>query len=67
MTEAIRQSVKTRIEAQHKTKADVAREVGLAPQYLHRMLNVGVGDVPGNWAKVLDHLGLELTVKHKGK
>ncbi|WMT57667.1 helix-turn-helix domain-containing protein [Truepera radiovictrix] len=65
MTDSIRQAVKRRIDELGKSQAEVARSLGLQRQYLGRMLNEHVGEVPESWQQLLDALNLELYVREK--
>ena len=67
MNEHIRQVIKEKIAAEHKTQTQVAADIGVERQYLFRMLNEGVGDVPKRWQALLDYFGLEATVRPKGE
>ena len=68
MNDDIRQTVKDALHARKLTQADVAARLGLQQPAIARMLSgtgQGAGKLPGNWARLLKLLDLELTVKQK--
>lgn len=67
MNGAIRAKVRKRISEQGKTQTAIAQEIGVQRQYLGRMLNEQVGDVPPSWDRLLNALDLELVVQPKGR
>ena len=56
----IREAVRQAIESRQLTPKELARELGMEPQNLSRMLTGNSGRVPENWEKILDALDLEL-------
>ena len=65
MNKTIRAAVKQVITEQDKTQAELAETIGVSRQYVSHMLRGERGDVPASWQKMLDELGLELTVQPK--
>jgi len=60
-------TIKRRIEEKGLTQAEIARAIGMERPNVTRMLTGRSGQAPDNWVKLLDLLGLELTVKVKEK
>lgn len=65
MNKEVRQAVKNRIEELGLTQAELARRTDMERSNLHRLLSGKSGQVPDSWQRVLDALGLELTVQSK--
>lgn len=66
MTDEVRRAVRERIRILGTSQNKVAQELGMKPVNLSRMLSGRSGSLPRNWARLLDHLGLEITVRPKG-
>lgn len=60
MTDEIRRAVRVELAKRDETQADLARELGMAPQYLSDIMRGKVSKIPTAWRKILDALGLEL-------
>lgn len=56
----VREAVRQAIESRQLTTKELARELGMEPQNLSRLLTGNSGRVPENWEKILDALDLEL-------
>ena len=67
MTEEIRKRIEQAMVEQGKRRTDLSQETGIKPPNMARMLNGRSGEVPKNWQKIFDALGLELSVTQKGK
>lgn len=65
MNKEVRQAVKNRIGELGLTQAELARRADMERSNLHRLLSGKSGQVPDSWQRVLDALGLELTVQAK--
>jgi transcriptional regulator with XRE-family HTH domain len=65
MTDEIRHAVKVELAKKRLTQAQLAEQIGVTPQHFSRMMQGVSSNVPDAWQKVLDKLGLELTVKQK--
>jgi DNA-binding phage protein len=66
MTDEIRARVKQEIEKRHLMPTVLAEEVGVSYPHLYRMLQ-GESGSRESWLKLLDAVGLELTVRKKRK
>lgn len=55
------------MQAMGLSQTKLAAKLGLKRTVLTRMLSGNSGSVPKNWQRILDELGLELTVKPKGE
>lgn len=64
MTDEIRQFIREQIASTGLSQAEAARQMGLTPQELNRALQ-DRGKIAPVWQTILDHFGLELTVKQK--
>ena len=67
MDEGIREQIKRCIKEKSVTQGEIAKALGIARPNITRMLTGRSGQVPDNWVKLLDYLGLELTVQHREK
>ncbi|MGI8747823.1 MAG: helix-turn-helix domain-containing protein [Deinococcus sp.] len=56
----VREAVRQALESRQLSSKELARELGMEPQNLSRMLTGSSGRVPENWEKILDALDLEL-------
>lgn len=65
MTEHIREEVRVAMIRQGVTQTDLAEKVGLTRQHVSNLLTGHRGKLPDAWEKLLDGLGLELTVRAK--
>ncbi len=65
MTETVISEVKRQMQAEGLSQGELSRRIGIERPNLTRMFSGRVGRVPDNWQKVLDALGLELTVQKK--
>ena len=63
MNEQIREGVRIALAKRNMNRVELARAVGVSPQYLSQILNGQRGDVPEAWQRIFDELGLELVVK----
>ncbi|WP_291431839.1 helix-turn-helix transcriptional regulator [Deinococcus sp.] len=62
MTDEIRHLIRERIRQTGLSQADIARQMGLAPQELSRALRER-GKIPPIWETILNHFHLQLTVE----
>jgi transcriptional regulator with XRE-family HTH domain len=67
MTDDIRHAVKVALASHRLSQFELAKRAGLTPQHFSRMMRGKSSNVPDAWQKVFDELGLELTVKEKGR
>lgn len=67
MNERIRRSIRVSLAERDMTQADLARAIGMKPQYVSELLTGKAGKIPTAWTRVLDELGLELVAVKKGK
>lgn len=67
VNQLFREAAKKRMEDLGETQAEIARKLGIKRQYLWRMLNERVGEVPDKWVKLLDVLGLEIVIQPKNE
>ncbi len=65
MTDSIRNAVKKQLKKRGMSHKDAAAAAVLSPQYLTDLLSGRRGNLPKNWVRLLDALGLELTVRPK--
>lgn len=65
MTDDIRRAVRVELAKRDFSQAELARQLGMAPQYLSNMMRGKVSRMPEAWQKVLDALGLELVAVPK--
>lgn len=66
VNDEIRARVREAVKRLPISQAEFARQIGVTPKVLNRALLVQ-GKTPEVWEKMLDALGLELTVKPKGE
>lgn len=64
VNDEIRARIRAEIAKQGVSQAEAARQMGLEPQELNRALQ-GRGKIAPVWQTILDHFGLELTVREK--
>lgn len=67
MNPRIRRAVRVALAEREMNQSDLAKELGMKPQYVSNLLTGQVGRIPSAWQKVLDHLGLELVAVKKGE
>lgn len=60
MNEQVRNAARHALKNQGLTQAEVAEKIGLKQPDIARLLNGKVGQVPENWQKLLDTLGLQI-------
>lgn len=65
MNDKIRHAIKVELARRSMTQTDLANALGISKQHVNRALSGDLGKVPPIWARILDHLGLELTVRSK--
>lgn len=65
MTDKIRHTIKVELAKRSMTQTDLANELGISKQHVSRALTGDLGKVPPIWERILNHLGLELTVEEK--
>lgn len=67
MTDGIRRAVRIELARRDYSQADLARQLGMAPQYLSNMMRGKVSKMPEAWQRVLDALDLELVAVPREK
>lgn len=68
MNDRIRRAVRVSLAERDMNQAELARAVGMKPQYVSELLTGKAGKIPPAWLKVLDELDLELVaVKKRGE
>lgn len=67
MTDDIRRAVRIELAKKDYSQADLARELGMAPQYLSDIMRGRVGKIPAAWQRILDALDLELVARPRGE
>jgi transcriptional regulator with XRE-family HTH domain len=65
MTENLRAELRAEIARRRIKQTDLARELGVSRTHLSNMLNGQRGELPSTWARLLDHLELELALRPK--
>ena len=65
MTDPIRQEIRLQLVRLHRSQADLAKQLGVSRTYLSRLLSGTQDGSVDLWRRILDELGLELTVKTK--
>jgi transposase-like protein len=69
VTEDIKATLRAEIAKQGKNLSEVAREIGTNRNQISRMLSAkrqdSIGQITEVWAKLLEHLGYELTITKK--
>ena len=65
MTDDLRAELRAELARRRIKQTDLARELGVSRTHLSNMLNGQRGQLPATWGRLLDHLGLELTVRAK--
>lgn len=65
MNDDIRRAVRVRLAERNWRQADLARKLGMKPQYLSKLLTGDAGKIPTSWQRVFDELGLELVARKK--
>ena len=66
MNQNIRRRVRVALAERDMNQSDLARAVGMKPQYISDLLTGRVGRIPTTWARVLEALDLELVAVPKG-
>lgn len=61
----IRAAVRVALARRGDSQAKLAARVGVSPQYLSDVMTGRAGNVPAVWQRMLDDLGLELSVRAK--
>lgn len=67
MTDHIREEVRVAMIRKHVTQTELAERVGLSRQHISHLLTGHRGKLPEAWDRLLDGLGLELTVRPKSE
>lgn len=67
MNDRIRRAVRVSLAERDMTQADLARTVGMKPQYVSELLTGKAGKIPTAWTRVLDALDLELVAVKKSE
>jgi predicted transcriptional regulator len=65
VTDDLRAELRAELARRRIKQTDLARELGVSRTHLSNMLNGQRGQLPATWERLLDHLGLELTVRAK--
>lgn len=65
MTDKVREAIRIELARRNWNKTRLAEETGLSRQYISELMAGKAGSLSPAWGKVLDALGLELTVKPK--
>lgn len=65
MNDEVRAKVRAVMQEQNLSQGQLAKKIGLERPAVTRLLSGRVGRLPDNWQRVLDALGLELTVQPK--
>lgn len=63
MNEGVREAVRQVMKERQLTQVELAQQLGMTQPALAKMLTGRTGQLPGSWQKVLDALGLRLTVE----
>lgn len=67
MNDRIRRAVRVSLAERDMTQADLARAVGMKPQYVSELLTGKAGKIPAAWQRVLAELDLELVAVSKSE
>lgn len=65
MTDRVRKAVKERMAQLGMSQGDLAEKLHMERVNLNRILTGRSGKIPESWQRILDSLGLELTVVPK--
>ena len=65
MNDRIRHTIKVELAKRSMNQTDLAKELGISKQHVNRALTGDLGKVPPIWERILEHMGLELTVRPK--
>ena len=65
MTENLRAELRAEIARRRIKQVDLAQDLGVSRTHLSNMLNGQRGELPDTWARLLDHLGFEMTLRPK--
>ena len=65
MTNDLRAELRAELARRRIRQTDLARDLGVSRTHLSNMLNGQRGQLPATWGRLLDFLGLELTVRVK--
>lgn len=65
MTDELRAEIRAELARRRVRQVELAQELDVSRTHLSNMLNGQRGKLPATWARLLDHLGLELTVRSK--
>lgn len=66
MNSEVIKAVKQNMQDAGVSQGELAKRIGIERPNLTRLLSGRSGRVPDNWQKILNELGLELTVQKKG-
>ena len=66
MNQDVRDAVRQAMKERQLTQVELAQQLGMTQPALAKMLTGRTGQLPGSWQKVLDALGLRLTVEPVG-
>lgn len=67
MNDGIRRAVRVSLAERNMNQADLARTIGMKPQYVSELLTGKAGKIPAAWTRVLDALNLELVAVPKSE
>ena len=67
MTDDLRAELRAELARRRIKQTDLARELGVSRTHLSNMLNGQRGQLPSTWGRLLERLGLELTVRVKAR
>lgn len=65
MTDKIREEIRIAMIRQRVNQIEVAKKAGLSRQQVSNLLTGQRGDLLDGWARLLDALGLELTITER--
>ena len=65
MTDHLRAELRAEIARRRGSQTELARILGMSRSHLNALLNGQRGQLPDAWARLIDHLGLELTLRPK--
>jgi transcriptional regulator with XRE-family HTH domain len=65
MTEEVRKGVRIAMAARKWNQKKLSEETGVSRQFVSEMMSGKAAVLPPSWQKVLDSLGLELTIQPK--
>lgn len=67
VNDKIREAVRVELARRDWNKTRLAEKTQLSRQYISELMNGKAGNLTEAWQRILDALGLELTVKPKGE